>query len=292
MPRRTERAAAPVLHLRPGRRPPAGRRPRDPRRAVLAVAGPRRPPRRRDRGADPERPVLPRPGRCSRAAGTCASPPAPASRRCCRSPSSVLANRRRRDPALRQPHHRVGDVRRGAGRPQEPLRPAAPARARALPRAARRRAVLRPARRRPAAPAADRAGRRSARFDHVWLCGPHAMLADARAVLAELGVPRRPGALRAVLRRRAAARAAPGRSRGRAARPPRSPSCSTGCSTTAAAAARRRPSSTARRRRAPTCRSPARAASAAPAAPRSPRARSTCGATTRSSRPRSRPGSC
>ena len=28
------------------------------------------------------------------------------------------------------------------------------------------------------------------RFDHVWLCGPHAMLLDARAVLAELGVPR------------------------------------------------------------------------------------------------------
>jgi ring-1,2-phenylacetyl-CoA epoxidase subunit PaaE len=29
-----------------------------------------------------------------------------------------------------------------------------------------------------------------ARFDHVWLCGPHAMLLDAQAVLAELGVPR------------------------------------------------------------------------------------------------------
>ncbi len=28
------------------------------------------------------------------------------------------------------------------------------------------------------------------RFDHVWLCGPHAMLLDAQAVLAELGVPR------------------------------------------------------------------------------------------------------
>lgn len=26
-------------------------------------------------------------------------------------------------------------------------------------------------------------------FDHVWICGPHAMLDDARAVLAELGVP-------------------------------------------------------------------------------------------------------
>jgi ring-1,2-phenylacetyl-CoA epoxidase subunit PaaE len=28
------------------------------------------------------------------------------------------------------------------------------------------------------------------RFDHVWLCGPHTMLLDAQAVLAELGVPR------------------------------------------------------------------------------------------------------
>ena len=27
------------------------------------------------------------------------------------------------------------------------------------------------------------------RFDHVWLCGPHAMLLDAQEVLAELGVP-------------------------------------------------------------------------------------------------------
>jgi len=27
-------------------------------------------------------------------------------------------------------------------------------------------------------------------FDHVWLCGPHAMLLDAQSVLAELGVPR------------------------------------------------------------------------------------------------------
>ncbi len=28
------------------------------------------------------------------------------------------------------------------------------------------------------------------RFDHVWLCGPHLMLVDAREVLAELGVPK------------------------------------------------------------------------------------------------------
>ena len=30
----------------------------------------------------------------------------------------------------------------------------------------------------------------AARFDHVWLCGPHEMLLDAQAVLAELGVAR------------------------------------------------------------------------------------------------------
>src|SRR4029079_2047119 len=29
-----------------------------------------------------------------------------------------------------------------------------------------------------------------ARFDHVWLCGPHEMLLDAQQVLAELEVPR------------------------------------------------------------------------------------------------------
>jgi ring-1,2-phenylacetyl-CoA epoxidase subunit PaaE len=30
----------------------------------------------------------------------------------------------------------------------------------------------------------------AARFDQVWLCGPHTMLLDAQAVLSELGVPR------------------------------------------------------------------------------------------------------
>ena len=29
----------------------------------------------------------------------------------------------------------------------------------------------------------------AASYDHVWICGPHAMLEDARVVLAELGVP-------------------------------------------------------------------------------------------------------
>ena len=67
--------------------------------------------------------------------------------------------------------------------PQLQLRP------RAQPRAARRRAVLRPAGRRSAAPAADHAGPGGA-FDHIWICGPHDMLLDAQEVLAELGVPR------------------------------------------------------------------------------------------------------
>ena len=47
------------------------------------------------------------------------------------------------DPALRQPDHGLGDVRRGAGRPEEPLRRALRPGARPLAGAARRRAVLR-----------------------------------------------------------------------------------------------------------------------------------------------------
>ena len=38
-------------------------------------------------------------------------------------------------------------------------------------------------------------------LDHVWLCGPFGMIADARAVLEEARRPTGPGALRAVLRR-------------------------------------------------------------------------------------------
>ena len=212
-------AAPPVLHLRPGRRPPAGRRPRDPRRAVLALAGPRRARRRRDRGADAERPVLPRPGAAR-------GRPAPVHRRRLRHHADAVGRlqrageRRRGHPALRQPHHRLGDVRRGARRPQEPLRPAAPARPRAQPRAARRRAVLRPAGRRPAAPAADHAGAGGA-------VRPRLAVRPARDAARRPGgagrarrTPR-PRALRALLRRRAAARAAPRRGRGHRARPPR-----------------------------------------------------------------------
>ena len=154
------RAPPHVLDLRARRPASPDRRTRDPGRAVLAwlvrevTAG------QRDRGAD------------RRPAASAPTPP-PAGRhllhrrRLRDHPDAVDRAhgagepRRPRDAALRQPHHRLGDVRRGARRPEEPLRPALPARARALPRAPRRRAVLRPPRRRPAAPAAGGARRRS-----------------------------------------------------------------------------------------------------------------------------------
>ena len=117
------------------------------------------------------------------------------------------------DDALRQPDHRVGDVRRGARRPEEPLRPAFQL-VHVLSREPRdvelfsgrleadrlRRllAVLV-----PIDGGRPRVAVRAVRDDH-----------DARAVLEELGVPRRAGALRAVLRRRAAAGGGPARSRG------------------------------------------------------------------------------
>ena len=96
------------------------------------------------------------------------------------------------------------------------------------------------------------------------------MLHDARAVLAELGVPRRAGALRAVLRRRAAARAAPRRGRGhrrdhRGDRRARRPHHHRAAARATQTDPRRRPGDAR-----PTCRSPARAACAAPAGPRSP----------------------
>jgi ring-1,2-phenylacetyl-CoA epoxidase subunit PaaE len=64
--------------------------------------------------------------------------------------------------------------------------------------------------------------------DHWWLCGPHGMVTDARALLAELGVPAEKGAPGAVLRRRRPAAAGPRRRRDRRpARAARSPSSST-----------------------------------------------------------------
>ena len=176
------------------------------------------------------------------------------------------------------------------GRPQEPLRARAPARPRPVPRAARRRAVLRPPRRRPAAPAAHRARPGGDVRPRVALrAARDARGRPRRARRARR--PGRPGALRAVLRRRPAAGAAPrgGRGHRRDDRGDRGPRRA---DDHRARSRGTRRSSTAHRRRGPTCRSPARAASAAPAGRRSPRARSTCAATTRSSRPRSRPASC
>nr|WP_284288447.1 hypothetical protein [Angustibacter aerolatus] len=77
--RRRRRAAPLVLDLRAGRCRPAGRRARRPGRRVLDLARRRRAPRRRGRGAAPERFVRRRPA--GWAGGTCWSPPARASRR-------------------------------------------------------------------------------------------------------------------------------------------------------------------------------------------------------------------
>ena len=125
-----------------------------------------------------------------------------------------------------------------------------------------------------------------AAVDHWWLCGPFGMVDDAIEVLGELGVPRRrihrelfyvedepPAAGHA---RRGGRR--PGRRGDRPAR--------------RAQQHRHRPgrhcrSWTAPSGSGPTCRSPARAASAAPAGPCSSRARSPCAATTPSSSPNS-----
>ena len=53
------------------------------------------------------------------------------------------------------------------------------------------------------------------RFDHVWLCGPHAMLLDAQDVLAELGVPKERVHFELFYVDAPAARAAPRGCRGR-----------------------------------------------------------------------------
>ena len=119
---------------------PAGARPRIGVREIpdglfSRVAGARGAARRPDRGADAERALLPGPGDAR-------GRPAPVHRGRLRHHADAVDRRapcsrprRRRDAALRQPDHRLGDVRRGAHRPEEPLRPAAPARARAVPRA-------------------------------------------------------------------------------------------------------------------------------------------------------------
>ena len=110
---RRRRAPPHLLDLRAGRRRAADRRARDPGRAVLAWLVHEVRARRRGRGADAERQLPRRPGE-------------PAGRHLCIAagsgitPMLSIATHRagqpgaRRDPALRQPHHRLGDVRRGA----------------------------------------------------------------------------------------------------------------------------------------------------------------------------------
>ena len=112
-----------------------------------------------------------------------------------------------------------------------------------------------------------------AAVDHWWLCGPFGMVTDAIDVLAELGVPPRPDAPRAVLRRGRPARPRLHHEDAPAGPAPRSPSSWTAAaprspSPPGDAGARRAPS-----RSGPTCRSPARAACAAPAGRRVDRRR-------------------
>ena len=135
------------------------------------------------------------------------SRPAPESRRCCRSRNRAR-RRRRGDAALRQPDQRTVMFAEELADLKNRYGPAARSRARALPRTPRRRAVLGPARRRPAAAAAHRAGA-GRTVDHVWLCGPHAMLLGRRRRCWPSSAYPGAGAPRAVLRRRAATGAAP-----------------------------------------------------------------------------------
>lgn len=121
--------------------------------------------------------------------------------------------------------------------------------------------------------------------DHWWLCGPHGMVRDAQGVLAGLGVPTErvhqelfyadDEPVREAVHEESARRGRSARSRSpsTAGRPP--PPCRGSG-----------PSSTAPNGPAPTCRSPARAASAAPVVRWSPTARRTCAATSRWRRPR------
>ena len=288
---RRRRAAPPVLHLRPGRRPPARRRARDPRRAVLALAGARRAPRRRDRGAGARAggsapiPALLQGGRhlCI-AAGSGITPMLSVAASVLAAGGHVTLLYGNRTSGSVMFAEELADLKNRFGAP-------AAAGPRALPRAPRRRAVLRPPRRRPAAPPAHRAG-------------PGGDVRPRLAVRPARDDRRRPRRARRARTSRptgstsscsTSTRRRPSSSGPR----PRSSGETTevtvvldGLTTTAPDAARGRASSTARRRPAPTCRSPARAACAAPAGPRSPTARSTCAATTRSSPPRSRPASC
>ncbi len=122
-----------LLDLRAGGAAAARRRTADPRRPVLGVAGQRGASRRPGRGADPARQL---PGGARRGS-------APVHRRGLRHHADDVDRldgaqppRLAADPALRQPDHLVGDVRRGAGGPEEQVRRPARPRARPLARAA------------------------------------------------------------------------------------------------------------------------------------------------------------
>ena len=189
--RRRRRAAAPVLHLRPGRRRARGSAYARSRTACSRGGWSTRcAPATRSRCRRPAAASAPT-RRSSRAAGTCASPPAPASRRCSRSPPRVLANPDG-DVTLLYGNRTTGsvmfaeelaDLKNRYG-PQLQLVHVL------SPRAPGRRAVLRPARRRPAAPPAHHArpGRRASTT--CGCAGRTRCSLDAREVLAELGVPR------------------------------------------------------------------------------------------------------
>ena len=277
---------------------PVGARPRVgvreiPDGRVLAVAGPRRARRRRDRGADAERAVLSRPGVPRGRAP-------PVHRRRLRHHADAVDRRHRarqpgarRHAALRQPHHRLGDVRRGARRPQEPLRPAArssctcsrasPATSSCSPAAStptgcagcstalvaastgvRPRVAVRPVRDDRRRPGGARRARRARRTGCTSSCST--------------STSRRPSCTARMPSSRA--------------RPATSPSSLDGRTTTAPMPTGQTILDAAPADRATTCRSPARAASAAPAARWSATARSTCAATTPSTRTRSSAASC
>ena len=178
--RRTYSICAPAGPASPDRRT------RDPRRCVLLVAGPRGHARHRDRGAAADRQLPCRPRRPR--AGTCASPPGPGSPRCCRSPSTVLENPDAHVTLL------YGNRTSGSVMFTEEL---SDLKNRYGPRFQLVHVLSREPRDVELFSGrldADRLRRLLAAFvpvpalDHVWLCGPFAMINDARETLTDLGV--------------------------------------------------------------------------------------------------------
>ncbi len=121
--------------------------------------------------------------------GTCASRPAPASRRCSRSRRRCCATPTPQVTLLYGNRHTTpGDVRRGAGDLKNRYGPRLEL-VHVLSREPRDVELF------SGRLDADRLRRLlsvlvpSADVDHVWLCGPFGLIADAREVLGELGVP-------------------------------------------------------------------------------------------------------